>query len=78
MIPVEYTYMYTALALIITQAIMLYGMFIVQGVYDVDPNNGSTADGAPMQDVVEKTGCEFKVSTSNRRYTAYCCVQSGS
>ena len=38
------------------------------GVFDVAPpphDNGSIADGVSMQDVVEKTGCEFKVSTSN-------------
>ena len=43
---------------------------IVQGVFDVNPlDNGlvlkEIADGVSMQDVVEKTGCEFKVSTSN-------------
>ena len=46
-------------------------MIIDQGVFDVDPDNGlilkEIADGVSMQDVVEKTGCEFKVSKSNRR-----------
>ena len=49
---------------------------IVQGVFDVNPlDNGlvlkEIADGVSMQDVVEKTGCEFKVSASNRRYTRH-------